>query len=153
MNKKGFTLTELLAVIVIIAVISTVGIVSVSTVRNKMAASLFAAKLEHIVQSAETYGQNNKTLITNSSTSMNVGGQSVKYYQTTVAQLISEGALDTDEKSGTTSVITNNINGANIGTMKIRIYKQYNRYYACIVKNADAKIDNLDDFNYLNYYC
>ena len=41
MNKKGFTLVELMAVIVIISIIALVGVTSITGVRKQMDKKLF----------------------------------------------------------------------------------------------------------------
>ena len=45
MNKKGFTLTELLAVIVIMSIVATIGLVSVTGVKRQINQKLFTDKL------------------------------------------------------------------------------------------------------------
>ena len=49
MNKKGFTLTELLAVIVILAVVSLIGTVSITGVKRKMNENMFRNKLAEVI--------------------------------------------------------------------------------------------------------
>ena len=44
MNKKGFTLVELMAVIVIISIIALVGVTSITGVRKQMDKKLFEEK-------------------------------------------------------------------------------------------------------------
>ena len=61
MNKKGFTLVEILAVLVIIAVVSLIGTVSITGVRRKMDENLFKNKLGEIISSASKWGEDNKS--------------------------------------------------------------------------------------------
>ena len=53
MNKKGFTLVELMAVIVIISIIALVGVTSITGVRKQMDKKLFEEKLNSAISSAE----------------------------------------------------------------------------------------------------
>lgn len=46
MNKKGFTLVELMAVIVIISIIALVGVTSITGVRKQMDKKLFEEKFK-----------------------------------------------------------------------------------------------------------
>lgn len=59
MNKKGFTLTELLAVIAIIAIISLIAIPSVIAIYRNMNVRMYDNKKEMIISAAELYGSNN----------------------------------------------------------------------------------------------
>lgn len=143
MNNKGFTFAELLAVIVILAIVSIIGVVSVGTVRNKMDKAIFETKLEHVVKSAETWGQNNK-----SSLNTNI----------TVGQLITSGDLDTEEKIGNNLVVTDNSTGKNINGLQLYVYTEYNRVYACIIKNSNnasllSEEGDYKKYSHLNYYC
>ncbi len=54
MNKKGFTLVELIAVIIIIAIISTVGIISISSTTQGSRKSAFVDLGKNYAESART---------------------------------------------------------------------------------------------------
>lgn len=56
-NKKGFTLTEILIVIVIIGIILTIAIPSVVAIRKRINERLFEAKKDEILVAAELYGR------------------------------------------------------------------------------------------------
>ena len=56
-NKKGFTLTELLVVIVIIGIVLTIAIPSVTIIRKRINSRLFEEKKELILVAAELYGK------------------------------------------------------------------------------------------------
>lgn len=56
-NKKGFTLTEVLIVIVIIGIILGIAIPSVITIRKRINERLFETKKEEILVAAELYGK------------------------------------------------------------------------------------------------
>lgn len=160
MNKKGFTLIELIAVIAIIAVISLIGAVSINGVRNNIEKNMFESKLSFVISGAKDWGQNNKNLLTSAVTK-------------TVGDLIAAGTVETEDKvpiakystcetknkSGDNCiVIVNNTNGTVINKLDISIYIQYNRVYACILKNANNQNLLNEDASWskygdLNYYC
>jgi prepilin-type N-terminal cleavage/methylation domain-containing protein len=59
MNKKGFTLTELLAVIAIIAIITLIAVPSVIAIYRNMNVRMYENKKDMIISAAELYGSNN----------------------------------------------------------------------------------------------
>lgn len=86
-NKKGFTLTELLVVIVIIGVISVIAIPSVMLVNKNINKRLLNQKKETIVSAAELYATDNPDIFN--------GTNEVKVY---VAELINYDYLKIEEK-------------------------------------------------------
>jgi prepilin-type N-terminal cleavage/methylation domain-containing protein len=58
-NKKGFTLTEILAVIAIIAVLTSIAIPSILLVRKRINERAYESKKSLILLAAQEYGQNN----------------------------------------------------------------------------------------------
>jgi len=57
MNKKGFTLVELLAVIALIGVIATIAVVSMNGIRNRVDLKLVEGNLNLILVTANQYGE------------------------------------------------------------------------------------------------
>ncbi len=57
MNKKGFTLVELLAVIVILAVLVTIAVPSAIAISNRIKTKMYCSKVKLMVEAAELYGQ------------------------------------------------------------------------------------------------
>lgn len=174
MNKKGFTLTELLAVIVILAVVSLIGTVSITGVKRKMNENMFKNKLAEVISAGSKWGEDNKEMLTLTDAN---GHQ---YTQKTVGFLIKNNYLNSDEKveptkydyttvacsgeGGTmesglcTMVITNNVDYKIINSLKLKIYRENNRVYTCIVKDDNTKNLLAEDNSYsvysdLNYYC
>lgn len=168
MSKKGFTLVELLAVIVILGVVMTIGSISVATVRRKIDKNMFENKLEFVIAAGKEWGNDNKALVK----STGDGGKVM-----TVDDLITNGVLKTEElelADGTFScgkpkndvevgktycyAITNNVDGSVVNNLNIKIYMKHNRVYACIVSddyNYAILGDNAahDEYGHLNYYC
>lgn len=177
MNKKGFTLTELLAVIVILAVVGLIGTVSITGVKRKMNENMFRNKLAEVISAGSKWGEDNKDLLDRTDV---VSGH--PYTEKTVGFLIQENYLNTEEKvlpekynynatvctdeggimNNTTglceNVITNNVDYKIINSLELKIYRENNRVYTCIVKNANTKDLLKEDDSYsvygdLNYYC
>ena len=66
MGKKGFTLVELLAVIVLLAMIMLIAFPAIGNITGKVNQSMLDEKIELIEEAAILYGQNSKgRLITN----------------------------------------------------------------------------------------
>lgn len=61
-KKNGFTLVELLAVIVILAIVGCIGAVATISIKEKMNQKMFNEQLKEIISAAETYGSDNKEL-------------------------------------------------------------------------------------------
>lgn len=88
MNKKGFTLTELLVVIALIAIIVVIAIPSIISINKKINQRVYKTKVEDILASAELYGTNNPDIFN--------GRTEVKVY---VYELINGGFLSVDKSA------------------------------------------------------
>lgn len=88
MSKKGFTLTELLAVIAIIAIITLIAVPSIIAINRRMNERMFESKKELIISSAELYARDNPDIFN--------GQTEVKKY---VYELINAGYLKPDVKN------------------------------------------------------
>ena len=88
MNKKGFTLTELLAVIAIVAIIAVIAVPSIIAIRKNMNEKMYKDKVTMIESAAETYANNNPDIF-NASTEEYI----------TVGDLVDAGFLEPDDKS------------------------------------------------------
>ena len=71
MNRKGFTLVELLAIIALISIITLIAIPSIRYANKKITNKNYETKKELIKAAAEEYGDDYKEEILNSSTSYN----------------------------------------------------------------------------------
>lgn len=168
MNKKGFTLTELLAVIVILAVVGLIGTVSITGVKKKMNENMFRNKLAEVISAGSKWGEDNKEEL-NPSTVKTVGSLIVSNYLNTEEKVLPEkydysaaactgegGKMETSTGL-CTMVITNNVDYKIINSLKLKIYRENNRVYTCIVKEDNTKTLLADDsysvYGDLNYYC
>ena len=88
MNKKGFTLTELLVVIALISIIVLIAVPSVVAISKRINKRVYNSKVQEIVTAAELYGTNNPDLFN--------GRTEVKVY---VSELIEKGYVSTDSKA------------------------------------------------------
>ena len=68
MNKKGFTLMELLCVIAILAIVTTIASASIINIARKSKTNLYCAKLELIESSAKSYAVSHEKELNNSNT-------------------------------------------------------------------------------------
>ena len=67
MNKKGFTLTEILLAIAIIAIILIIAVPSIIKISSSIKAREFETKKTLILSAAESYGKNNQDIFGNAS--------------------------------------------------------------------------------------
>ncbi|MBE6147884.1 MAG: type II secretion system protein [Firmicutes bacterium] len=174
MNKKGFTLIELLAVIVILSVVMLLGTVSIAGVRNKMNKSMFEAKIDLVLGTAKSWGQDNKESLTNTSVSCyrssnnSTSTTTLTSKKITINELITLGDLQTEETvpqsqydcgETTCPAVINTFNGKVANDMTIAIYKKNNRVYACVeatTNNFDILGENTstyEEYKDSNFYC
>lgn len=95
-NKKGFTLVELLAVIVLLAVIGLIGFASTQKIKENIDRNVFQTTLEDVLTSAETYGSDNVEELSAGDTFVK-DGKERKYIILTVADLIRYKYVDTTD--------------------------------------------------------
>ena len=69
LNKKGFTLVEVLAVIVILGILSTIGTVSIINLRKKQEEKFNNTQLQIFKQTSQTYFTDNKSKLPRPGTS------------------------------------------------------------------------------------
>ena len=62
-NKKGFSLVELLAVVVILGLLATIGIVATNSLIDRAKKDKMDSQKNTVTLSAQTYMQNNKNLV------------------------------------------------------------------------------------------
>ena len=154
MNEKGFTLVELMAVIVLISIIALIGVTSVMGIRRQMDTKLFEEKLTSAIASAEKWGDDNKD-------ELNIFTVSPKKILT-LGELVASGYYRSEEGVNPTTynynecatkgsiygyvdgelckdVVTNNVDNVIVNEIEIYVYIKNNRVYACIEKNDNNK--------------
>ena len=92
-NKKGFTLTEILVVIVVIGVLLLIAVPSVILIRKNINERLFESKKEIILYAASRYGKDN-----------NIEEETTVY----IWELLNDYYIDPDLKPGESICPSNN---------------------------------------------
>lgn len=123
-NKNGFTLVELLAVIVVLAIIITIAVPSAISISNKIKAKMEETKRQMIVDAAKLYGQENPSSVVNSI-------DNCSNSKITVGTLVNDGYIKKDDvKNGN---VVNPKDNSSMNNLKICIYKKNNRVYSKII--------------------
>ncbi len=144
MKKKGFTLVELLAVIVILTIVITIGFTSVIRVRENSLREIVDTKIEQIEQAAILYGQENSEELTNTdcpeiTTTVNRNGQDVTTTFTpefcvikTAGDLINSGFFDSGYLTEDGLDLINDVTDKSMREDTVIIYRRNNRIYSII---------------------
>ena len=135
MNKKGFTLVELLAVITIIALISTLTSFSVIAVTKMIKESMWKNKVELIENGATRYGEENNYFLKTSNESCQFTINSKKETHANcltvkVEYLINRGYVATSEIKSNKKVIINNTNDEIVNNTNVYVWIDNNIVYA-----------------------
>ena len=94
LNNKGFSLIEILAVVVILAIVSTVGIVSITSMINKSKDNYYVSQNENFVMAARAYVNDNRDRLPK-----NIGGSNrIKLDELLKSNYLKEEIKDQDKK-------------------------------------------------------
>ena len=113
-KKNGFTLVELLAVIVILAIIIAIAVPASIAISNRIKKNMFCKKIAMIEQSATLYGQDNfNTVLGKGSSGLNVK----------VQDLVLNGYLKKDVKEANVGegAVVNPMDGSSIDNYRIKL--------------------------------
>lgn len=130
-NKKGFTLIEILCVIVIIGILSVIATISIVNLSSKSKNNLYCAKIELIENIAESYGIKYELELNNSNELYN-GYKSLKIKVNT---LVMAGKLEPDKKNDVINPKDNTI----MNDIDIILYLKNNQIKAEIPNNICEK--------------
>lgn len=133
MNKKGFTLVELLAVLVLISLLMGLAIPGINRISNNMKKKSYNQKIKLIESAAELWGQDNKTRL--QTTKCNIDVNEVPCYKIEIEELLSENYLDSDNNSGK---YANPKNDEDMKDCIVFVYKQNKRVYAKFDNGSDS---------------
>ena len=136
MNKKGFTLVELLAVLVLISLLMGLAIPGINRISNNMKKKSYNQKIKLIESAAELWGQDNKTRL---QADADCSSEISKCKKITIGDLIKDNYLDSDNNSGKYS---NPKNGKDMKECEVFVYKKNKRVYSEFnnnINNGDCK--------------
>ena len=143
MNKKGFTLVEVLAVVVILSIILSMATFGVMNIRRNSLQKLVDTKISNLESSAIIYGQENQNELTETCNIDEVDYDFCKLVN--VKDLIENEYYTTNEaNSENKKDLINNVTNKSMLCDEIQIYKKNNRVY--------AKAINIKS-NDVNYEC
>lgn len=128
-NNKGFTLVEILAVLVLIGLLFGIGVPAVSKISKNMKARTYNQKINLIEEAGKLWGQDNKALL--QSSRCDVDGDGTKEsncYKIKISELIDEDYLDSEDKN--TKKFENPLTDGDMLNMCVYIYKKNNRIYS-----------------------
>ena len=138
MKKKGFTLVELLAVIVILSIIITISLVSINSVRNNSLESILETKIASIEQAAILYAQDNPSILNES---CDVDGVHYDNYckVLTVGEIIDAGNYFetkdlTTSEDGTHRDLINDVTNKSMRSDTVQVYRHNNRVYSVMLE-------------------
>ncbi len=137
MNKKGFTLTELLAVIVILGLITIIATTSISGALNNAKENMLEDKKNNIITAAVNYVQNNNVSL-NSEDCANIEGSYDRCKTLTVQELLDKQELESKDRD---NKFYNDVTGKDMALDEVTVYRMNNRLYAkvtCMPSNDEV---------------
>ncbi len=135
-NKKGFTLVELLAVIVILAILITIAVPSTISISNRLKKNMYCKKIDSIEVEAKLYGEDRKDGFSERLTLSDGNYPSQKL---TVKSLIEAGYLKKDNQ--TAPYILDPRDNSSMDDMQFNVYIKYNRVYVHFDENVKTTCD------------
>ena len=136
MNKKGFTLVELLGVILILALIAVIGSASISGVTKMIKKGMWQSEIEIIENGAIRYGEDNLYRLRQDGTDkcafMNEEpSESLHCLEVTVEYLLTRNYIVTDDRDEEgNKIIINNETGKSVNNDKVYVWMENNNVYA-----------------------
>ena len=144
MNNKGFTLVEILSVIVLIGLLMGIGIPGISRISQNMKQKSLNTKIKLVEEAGVFWGQDNKSVLqTDSSCTTTDGNTPCK--KISIKELIEEDYLDSETYEDI--VYNNPVDGNTMLNNCVYIYKKNNRVKANYSKDDASCKDNNDGGN------
>ncbi len=138
MKDKGFTLVELLVVIVLIGVVSGIAVTGIISNQKRLQEDLFCDKVEFIEQGAILWGQDNESVVA-AGTAGTISGESIVYVDVLVSELLDSNYLKSDEDE--VDSLLDPRDDSSLTDEKVRVYLKYERIYAdYIFGSSDATL-------------
>ena len=132
MNKKGFTLVELLAVIVILTIVVVIAATSINNSVSTSREKILEDRINNITSGAISYVQNGKNILNEADCSAINAKQHTTYDRCkvyTVQELLNLKAIETNEKGGK---IYNPVTNTEMNNDIVTVYRMNNRLHAQI---------------------
>ena len=142
MNKSGFTLVEIISVIVLLGIIALITTTMVLNSSNNAKKGLLDSKIAAIENAAVLYGQDHRGNFGSDCNGVNepcygiVDKCSCFKSEVDVAFLITNKILEPDQDSDT---IKNPVNDEDMKGCKVQLYTKYGKIYAIFDKNQGVK--------------
>lgn len=124
-NKKGFTLVELLAVVVILAIIIAIAVPSTMSISTRLKKNMFCSKIDLIETAAMLYGEDRRDSFNKT---IKVDGTNYKGVNVTIEHLVDTKYLKKDHESKPYIEDPRDKNNS-LDAMKVSIYIKNNRVY------------------------
>lgn len=141
MNNKGFTLVELLATIVLLAVITTIAVPSIMGISNNVKKNMLDTKKNLMKENAKLYGEDNLTDLASSSKNLKRNGDyTTPRYSCqvlTIGSLVSDGYITLDEDDEEAGKVINPVDNSDMSNIKIIIYYKNKRVVAAYEKEKE----------------
>lgn len=125
MNKKGFTLVELLAVIVILAILISIAVPSTIAISNKLKENMYCKKIDSIEVAAKLYGEDRRNSFPSNGYTDETGSYSG--VEITVTDLINSGYLKKD--NNVAPFVVDPRDNVSMDTLPLNVYIKYERVY------------------------
>lgn len=137
MKKNGFTLIEILAVIVILGIIASIVALNVVKVKNDSMKELLVTKKQNLEAAAIVYGQENQDELESNCELDNEKYTFCKLV--TVRELIENKFFESTETNDEGKVdLFNNVTNESMMNDKLMIYRKNNSIYAKYIENDDV---------------
>lgn len=130
MNKKGFTLVELLAVIVVLSLIVVIAATSINSSVNTSKEKILEDRINNITSGAISYVQNEKNILNETDCAALNAKQHTTYDRCkvyTVQELLDLNAVETNDKDGK---IMNPVTNMEMNGDVLTVYRMNNRLHA-----------------------
>lgn len=142
--KNGFTLVELLAVIVVLTVVALIAVPNINSLVKKSKTNMFCKKVESIEAAAKNYGQDNFSNSVSAEESIVVDKIPLRF-------LVEKGYLNKDKKDCTIGVncVLDERDNSSLDNNYVQIYAKNNRLYGrFLYSNADISSKVCGDIVY-----
>ena len=125
-NNRGFSMVEILAVVVILGVLSTVGIVSVSRLIENSRKHYYEAQADQLVLAAQSYANDNKNILPKT-----IGGTNTIYLDKLIEKkYIKEEIVDQNKEP--CYIKDDVVDGKKVKGSRVDIYKSSKNEYKYI---------------------